>query len=555
VEDRGASLKYLCTIALLLLAGCASPRVTVSVTGSPIDSPDRPRYQDRDVLLDGLLSRPLSPTIYSTPPPTFPPTWKPFDPLLAFLNAGPGQGKVTAQHLQAVQAPLMALAAYAIANPQLTLRQLQASPPGLAAQASLRAVFYPLGLWTSAVGQWLWARRSALRGLLTSLHGVLLAGPPGAPPPGPRQILYDPGLAMQSLVQFVEDRDWLGLAEFGPQLIRSLTGLDAGVVVYGKRSGGYGVGVTLTDESGTKHTVNESGYSTGNHGRNDLTLTYYHVEVTKRRVITLDAEASPLFRWAKEAAGGDLDLLERTRTLPNAMARLDLGWGGSHVRVALGSTPEQTLAGVFAEQQLGGDLWDLRMSVGAIYEYELLGYAELEATARTPELTGAGGGGSFTGWGQVTLALATLVSGHGVQGDVRLVPELLADVDLADVVRLRFGCGATFAAVPAGRLHLNEPERMVGLHHIRTHGQFVLEAQAGPVVLEWGAVIEASQLRTTARIWTGIGWNGVGMQALMEIGDGEYVGAALSYAKLSARALVRTDGEDFRVRFGFEQSF
>ncbi len=578
---------------LILLAGCASPKATIAVQGTLNKGTverwrqGQPDYKAREELLDYLLGQPPAPALYRpTPPrPRLPGVpWKPYKPLLDFLHTGPGGIVVDEKHLQAIQAPLMAFGAFLSlpGNQNLSLAQLANTPQAQAVVISVRQVFSPLGLWNTAVGQWLRNNLRTLRPLLVTLYRQLLAGPPappGTPPPQPPVIVFDPVLATQLLLEVLSSRDWVDVAGRGPPLLHSLTRhlgyLEPQIVIYGRRREGYGVGVIMENPDDIVHVINKDGYTTNppgqqryHQGPNDLTLSYFAVKVRNGKVDTPELEASELFRWAKEAYGGDVSLLGRTRHPVNSMVKLDLDWEGTHLRLAAGATPHQTLASLAIEQRLGSadSTAQVRGAAGLLYETAFggegtsLGYAEIEAVLRTKRWDAVGDGGRASARLQTTLALAGLVGEHVLQGDARLVPELLLDLDLAEAVRIEFTMGFTVALVPYGKVNLKHPLRSLAFRRVLTHAKFRIEADAGPVVLEWGAIGEWSGLRTRARLWTGVSWGDANIKSLVTLEKfgnylDSYLGVALAYGGLTANVLQQIDGDRYIIQAGFEHQF
>jgi hypothetical protein len=531
------------------------------------------------------------PPVPPIPPPAPGVNVDPFyDPLLAFIRAGPGGSVVTLAHLKQATPAFMVAAPLAVNLQPSQLGTLFNTPQGQALYLAAQSILQPLGLWTPSAQQ-AWSnyvrpRASQLKTILVNLYTNLLGVPP--PAPSATAIPYSPLATQVELARVWRlrlpsgKRDWLGIAAAYPDLLVGAfghLGFRKPLVVIHSGPGGYTASVQMErDAAGglEVHTLGEEGWRVRRgvvdsqrlaQGPGDMTLAYPLVEVgVDREVTTIDSYASDRFVALKRSGGGNDRLLDRANTRPVSTLAADLSRGPLTLRVFGAHTPAGALGGAGVGLDLGEDEDYLGLHAAASVAHEdglgLLGYVDLEAWARTPAAKIEQDGNSARAWLKVTGAaagLAGLPSGQSswtLQADVRLVPELFAEVETKDL-KLRLSGGVTLAVVPGGKVRLDRPERSLGLHLLRKHLEADVKIRlAEGTWLEFAAVSEFSDFAGRARWSAGVDWGPAALHVLGEISQRQGAGP-ISHLGLGARlhvahlrVLSEVGGSDVRLEAG-----
>jgi len=535
-------------LLLLLFQGCTTPpQVTItgntSLSGQVIDhlkSNKRSSYgtfDDLKNLLGGLPPPPPeitiipgSPGVPGVPPQTINPTV--YNPLLTFLQAGPGGSVFTLTHLQQITPAAMALAQYYYANPSLSLWQLINSSQGAAFLAVAQTILQPLGMWNyNTLYQWAnyispnwWTLQGILQGLYTQLNVPLNPGAPGVPAVPDTYIVnaINPIAVITEISNLYKSKDWIRFAEFVPRLAGLLirhAGFSAPrIVLYGSRSRFFAPGVITTrrvDGDRVVYGINQEGFFVNDEasgagifhqGNDDISLVYAPIKVRRGRVETLDAIASDRYMLMKGMAGGNTDLLDRVPSQNTATLAADISLDAWRFCVGAGSTPFASMGGATLGARYEGDLASGRFAVGGFVERSystndenFLGYIDGEFTVRTPALrlyerTHLGPNPPiFKLWGETTVAVAGAATrtltpvvkeykaipgvigarrkvsrNWGGQGDIRIAPELRARLT-TQIIQFESVLGATVGVVPYGYVDLDVPHQSLRPYPLRIH--------------------------------------------------------------------------------------
>jgi len=287
--------------------------------------------------------------------------------------------------------------------------------------------------------------------------------------------------------------------------------------------GNYQIGITLERRYGDSreiHVINPEGYFVNDsasgagryyQGLDDISLVYLPFKVHGNDITTLDVVASDRYALLKRMAGGNVNLLDRASTHSTALLNLDIAFTDDrdiHLRFVAGGTPYSSVGGVMGKIEYGdGDYFTGHLSGGILFEDILfdasanyLGYLETENTIRTPylEYVDEKTNNGIRAWATTTLAISGLASlptsapqrslfstfntdtgkitnkrkklsaELGLQGELRLIPELHAQLGNSYALIGVYG-GVTTAIVPGGKIDLDHPERTLGLRQIRYH--------------------------------------------------------------------------------------
>ena len=487
-----------------------------------------------------------------------------YDDILAFIQAGPGPGGVgtvgtliSVQDLQYVTPYLLAVVPLAQAG--MSLQDILNTPEGQAAWYAVQSVLQPIGMWDVAtLNAWIDyidINIYYVEQVLLKLYDDLIS----AQPPGTDTVVtvivkkaVNPFEVLTKIRELLEDGDENEIAEKLPSLVHAVTkhlGFNKPMIVlYGSRSGNdtsvfpYKLSILTERRRGDRrevHVLNEEGYYINEYpsgvgrfwqGPDDLSLVYLPVVVNDGRVHTMDVVASDLYAWLKRASGGNVRLLDRAATHNTALIFADLGFfdgNKGHIRVVGGSTPHSSLGGVMGELEFGDedDIFSGHVGGGVVYQDTYfknagneIGYLDVEATLRTPylDVIGKENDRGFRTWASLTLAGAGMVhrptgsvirrgeeadGTWGLQGEVRVIPELHGQLTIDDKVLLTLYGGVTSAIVPGGNINLEHPERTLSLYPIRSHVGGNIKAMVHPMVmLELDGVTEVSDLVRKTRV-------------------------------------------------------
>jgi hypothetical protein len=510
---------------------------------------DKARYKSFNDLTDFYLSLPPPPI----PPPQINTTiiWTQpgsvnvnpyYSQLLSFINAGPGGGSITLNHLLQITPSLMLLAQTFI-NSNTTLSQVINSSQGWQVLAVAQSILQPLGMWNqqtlNAWYSYIVPQQYQLQQILTTLYNQLLAAQV-IPPPTSQMITsvtqapsINPFEVISELNQIWKSKDKIKIAERFPSLVYSLiehVGFsEPQMVIYSSRSrsfasGNYQVGVVTEKRSeGSRdvHVLNQEGYfvndtATGAgrwyQGTDDVSLAYLPFEVENGDIETLDVIASDRYALLKRMSGGDTKLLDRASTHSTSLLSLDLAFLESrslHLRIVGGGTPQSTIGGIMGEIEYGdGNIFTGRIGGGVVYEDTLfdssdnyLGYLETENTIRTPyaSIISDDYERGVRAWGSLSLNISALanradsrphqrgkkVSAEwGLQGEARIFPEIHTEM-VTGYGLFHLSGGVTSAVVPGGNIDLDHPERTLGLYPIRYHIEFRTRLRLSKIIDAW----------------------------------------------------------------------
>jgi hypothetical protein len=525
------------TVAFLLvfLAGCsASPQITItgdaSVTGRNIrylkggESPD---YGGIEALAKTLGELPPPPPriqvipgtagTAGTPPQTISPAV--YNPLLQFIQAGPGGQQITLAHLQQITPIALSLVQYYLNNPGLTYQQIAYSSQGTAFLAMAQQILQPLGMWNyTTLNQWinyvqpqLGTIQSILLSLYNQLTVPLAPGTPGTPGTPDQYIVHavNPLQVIDQIVTLFRSEKWLLFGEKAPGLVDLLI-RHAGfsktrLLLYGSRGRFYAPAAITSRREGNKrraYAINQEGFFTNDQtsgaglwyqGEDDISLVYMPISIEKGRVKTLDVIASDRYALLKRAAGGDLNLLDRASTFSTGLFQADVQLDNFHIRPFAGSTPFAGMGGLALEVEYSKGYLSGR--IGAVASVEdgyfndsesLVGFADMDNTLRTPALTIKNDDivePFFQVWGSTTLSLAGMATRAlttprragertwvrwGGQGDARSITQVHSKMDTG-WTEFNLYAGLTVAAVPYGRVDLDKPHHTLRPYPIRWH--------------------------------------------------------------------------------------
>jgi hypothetical protein len=527
--------RSLCIAAfILLMVGCSTPKITLQAeaafsqqavrqSGEKVGS-----YGDFDDLVNFYLSLPApAPTIINvpdiiTPAPGAP---DPYAPLLALVQAGPQGHLATRQHLVQLTPAALALAQLYLSG-TVSTTQLINSPQAWALLSAAQSIFQPIlqqqGLWNQLfLAQWAYYLRPYLRpgpqqqqliNIATTLYNNIVAPPPpGQPtstPQDPIIITVNPVQIIQTFTELWKTRDWLEIGSKFSDLLYPLikpSGYTKPMLLlYGSRRRYYGPSAqTMKNDDGdlVVHNMNREGYyknetATGAgrffQGQDDISLSYYPIEIENRRVKTLDVVASDRFALLKRMAGGNVDLLSRAYTHNTSLLSVNAGFDNKHLRVVGGVTPYASMGGVMGEIAYDYEYLSGRIGGGGLFETDhygnsdtFIGFLDTEHTlTTTPQAIVVSEDEErliFT-WASLTMSASGMADraitkktkdrpmsgGWGFQGDVRLIPEVHTQLDTSFFSVYAYG-GAMVAVVPVGKVNLEETEKSVMLDHIRNH--------------------------------------------------------------------------------------
>ncbi len=449
-----------------------------------------------------------------TPPPSAP---DPYAPLLAFIQAGPQGHLVTRAHLVQLTPSALALAQLYLTG-NYTYQQLLNSTAASALLYAAQAVFQPLltqqGLWTQQfLNSWInYLQQPQLINIVTTLYSNIVSPPPpGQPtitPVPPLIIAVNPLQIIQQATSLWRTQDWIEIAERFPGLIHPLI-QHAGfsklmIILYGSRRHYYGPSAqTMRNDDGNLdvHNINREGYYRNEYasgagrffqGKDDISLVYFPVEIEDGKVETLDVVASDRFALLKRMSGGDVELLNRAYTHNTSMLSIDAAFNNRHIRVVAGSTPYSAMGGLMAEITYETELLSGRIGGGGLVDTTysenvdtFLGFLDMEHTLRSPYFAPARSkDNERVGWLWASLTLSAsgmadralseqtdkrvFTNRWGFQGDVRLIPEVHAQVD-GDYFSVYGYGGVTAAVVPYGKVDLYRPDKSLMLARVRTH--------------------------------------------------------------------------------------
>jgi len=548
----------------------------------------------------GLPPPPQPPPLVTTTTTTIPPNLLPFyDPLLQFIRAGPGGSAIDVTHLQQLTPSLLDLAPLLV--PGVNFSQLVYTPQGQAFIAAARQVLFPLGLWNvHTLNNWVYyiqPQQSYLVNVLQTLRSQITTATPTTsrttsttPVPGINQFEV-----ISKLIELWQSGDKLKIASDFPGLAHSIieyAGFDEPTgVIYARDDKislwPYNVGITTERYVGNRreiHVLNSDGYfvnkwSTGAdrwwQGPLDISMVRLPFEVDGTHVDILDVVASNRYALYKRAAGGDIRLLDRASTFTTSLINVDVAlfedkW--LHLRPYVGTTPHSSIGGIMLKAEYDADILKGHISGGVGWESSLFadlelfsGYFETENILKTPFLaysdpkTRAG----VRLWASLTLMASTL-SQRGerwtFQAEARFIPEIHVQF-VSERFSLRLTGGVTAAIVPGGKADLAHPERTLGFHPIRRHGEAVLRVDAGDgLLLEFGTVLESSSLVFKSR--STVGLSHVGQFTLMTLVETEKyrgssftdvrVGGKVAYKWMHISALKSVKDDDYRIEAGID---
>jgi len=613
------------------------PRVTfhadASITGNDINrwkGNDAPKYRTLADLRNFYLSLPPPPpNISTTPGQPLPPigsnTAAFYGAILQFINSGPGSSTITLAHLQQLTPAFLQLGAVAVNAGSLA--QLLNSPQAFQFLQAAQGILQPLGLWNAnTLNAWInyiIPRQGQLFGIVTTLYFNLInIAPPTSPGNGPPIITTVPintGAILAELFDLLTNRswrkDWQEIAERAPGLahrvIKHLGFSEPQIVLYGsRRTRFHRVGIITerrVDGRREVHVLNEEGYFVNDRvsgiagryyqGLDDLTLTYFPVEVKNRRVKVLDAIASDRFALLKRMSGGDVSLLDRTTTHSTALLSLDIAFLESqrlHARFVGGTTPYSSMGGFMGNIEYGSGFFKGRVGGGAVVENAyfadsdtFIGYIDTENEIKTPPLRvlSEDKQRGVRTWASLTLAASGMthfamnrpvkqLTGEkvprkwGFQADVRVIPEI--HLQLATPYTLwTVSGGVTAGIVPGGHVKLKKVKNSLSLYPLRSHIEASCRLDISEIVrdnalsltdsiaLEFRFIGEFSQLLDKGRFESTFEYNGLKINAIGELiyyKDGPftdiYLGGGIGYLGAFVRALKSLKTDDYRIEAG-----
>jgi len=614
-------------------------------------------YKTYDDLIDFYLTLPPPPpTIIANPPiitqtpapgptpnPPTPPLAPPpapnppnfYGPLLSFIRAGPGGGNITQSHLVQLTPHFLTLARLYLGGS--TINQVLNSGAAWQLVFAAQSILQPLGLWNQqTLQQWLsyiQARQSRLISLATNLYNNLTAPTPGssqqAPtnqpgqagqPTGPGQptiiqqpptlIYINPLEIIREMTALWKSKDWLRVAERFPDLMHPLI-RHAGfskpmIVLYGSRKGYIRPSAQIMrtkDDHLEVHNLNQNGYYKNDsasgvgryfQGLDDISLTYFPIEVRNEKVKTLDLIASDRFALLKKMAGGNTDLLTRSFKHNTSLLSIDADFGGRHLRAVGGLTPYGSMGGLMTELTYESELISGRIGGGALIESSyygnvdtFLGFLDTEHSIRTPyAIVDSDYDDSLWAWASLTASVSALADralthqpdkrgftgNWGFQGDIRLIPELHAQFDSSYFTLYLYG-GVTAAVVPSGDVDLDSPEKSVMLDLVRSHMGCILRILVSNAVndqesakqfdhimfIDFNFAAERSELVRSGRFGADFHIDGFEFGFVGEVDDFLYdgiddfrVGGRASFMGAYIQGLKSLDLDDFQIQAGFE---
>ena len=379
------------------------------------------------------------------------------------------------------------------------------------------------------------------------------------------------------------------------------------ILLYGSRKGYIRPSAQIMrtkDNHLEVHNLNQSGYYKNDYasgvgryfqGLDDISLTYFPVEVRGEKVKTLDLIASDRFELLKEMSGGNTKLLTRSFKHNNSLLSIDADFGGCHLRAVGGLTPYSSMGGMMAEVTYESELLSGRIGGGALVENAyhggvdtLLGFLDTEHCLRTPYaiLDSSNSESSMWGWASLTASTSILVDRAltsqptkrgftgkwGFQGDIRLIPELHAQFDSSYITLYLYG-GAMAAVVPTGDVDLDSPERSAMLDVVRIHAGSILrilisnaikdpktsEPSNHVMFIDLSFVAERSDLVRSGTFGADFHINGFEIGFVGEMSNFLYngiddvrVGGRASFMGAYIQGLKSLDLDDFQIQAGFE---
>lgn len=614
----------------LLMISCTTPQISVKADAAFTQQAARQAeekvsgYGTISDLTDFYLSLPPPPpSIINHPPIITPPPGAP-DPyaqLLAFIQAGPQGHLVTRQHLVQLTPAALSLAQVYLAG-GLTNQQLLNSQQAWSLLYAAQSIFQPIltqqGLWNQTfLNQWLaylTPRQSQLINIATTLYGNIVAPPPPGQPTvtnvPPTIIQANPGAVLQQLTALWRAKDWLGLGEVFPDalfpIIKHAGFSKPMIVLYGSRRRYYGVSAsTMRENDGNLevHNLTREGYYRNDtasgagrwfQGEDDISLTYFPVEIKDRRVRTLDVIASDRFALLKRLSGGDVNLLSRAYTHNTAALSIDAAFNNKHLRVVGGTTPYASMGGVMGEVTYKYEYLRGRIGGGGLVESSLhgntdtfLGFLDTEHVLSTPKpyVESKDKERAAFIWASLTLSASgmadraltrqpdkrSFTNKWGFQGDVRLIPELHTQLDTKYFSVYVYG-GVTTAVVPVGHVDLSHPEKSVLMDHIRSHfGTKIrvlvheaVRANQDPtydhtIYADAAFVGEVSEVVRRWRFTTDLTYDGFKIGLIGEVEDYQFsgvddfrLGGRASFMGAYITGLKSLELDDFQLQAGFE---
>jgi hypothetical protein len=511
------------TAFCLLQAGCSVPKMTlqaeatfsqqaVKQSGERVN--DYGTFED---LVDFYLTLPPPPPTQIDVPPIITPAPgapDPYAPLLAFIQAGPGGSNITKAHLVHLTPATLSLAQLWLSQ-TVTQAQLFNSAPAWQLMFAAQPILQTLGMWNQQMlQQWLAYTRPQFPRLLTIAtnfyNNIVAPPPPGQPtitPQPPIIHAINPIEVMQTFSKLWKTKDWLKIGERFSGLLYPLISpsgfSEPMLVLYGSRRRYFEpTAQTMRNNKGELevHNINREGYYKNEaasgagrffQGEDDISLNYYPVEIENRRVETLDVVASDRFALLKRMAGGDVNLLSRSYTHNTSLLSANAAFGKKHLRVVGGVTPYSSMGGLMGEITYSYEYLSGRIGGGGLVETALhgntdtlIGFLDTEHKLSSPMamIESKDEKRAAFAWASLTVSASvmgdrslteqpdkrTFTNKLGIQGDVRLIPELHSQLD-AEYVSFYIYGGITSAVVPIGRVNLDNPERSVSLDYVRTH--------------------------------------------------------------------------------------
>lgn len=611
----------------LLTIGCTSPKISVKADAAFTQQAAKqseeavPNYGTFEDLTNFYLTLPPPPVVIINQPPIITPAPNapdPYGPLISFIQAGPSGTLIPTTQLRThlVSLTPLALSLAQMYLSGMTLQQIGSSPQAWQLLYAAQGILQPLGLWNQqTLQQWinyLQPRQQSLINIATSLYNNLVSPPPpGQPtvtPVPPTVIAVNPIELIQKMTNLWKSKDWLAIAEKFPSLIFPLI-KHAGfskpmIVLYGSRRRYYAPSAqTMRIEDGhiEVHNLNSEGYykneyASGNgrffQGLDDISLTYFPVTVRNKRVKTLDVVASDRFSLLKHLSGGNLDLLSRASSPNFAALSIDAAFNNRHLRVVGGSTPYASMGGVMGEITYETEYLSGRLGGGGLIDSSLhgnvdtfVGFLDMEHVLRTPYamVESKDRQRAAFAWSTLTLSVSGMadralteqpdkrfVTKWGFQGDVRLIPELHAQVD-GEYFSIYVYGGSTIAVVPVGRVNLDYPERSIFMDAIRLHVGAKLRVLVSKAVKDFkdssyghtmyadaAIVIEHSDLVRRGRVTTDFTFDQFKIGFIGELEDFQFdgiddirVGGRASFMGAYIQGLKSLELDDFQLQAGF----